>query len=325
MSIKSNVVEVADDAQFHAIVKESSLITAVNFWAAWAPQCSDMSGVFDELSRKFPILQFLKVEAEELPDISESYEIAAVPTFIIIKNGEVVDKVEGANAPQLTSIVEKHFKAASSYSKPKIATTTSTTAASNPQPSQSSSTPEQLKNRLKKLVASHPVMLFMKGTPDQPRCGFSRQVVDILAEQNVTYGSFNILADEDVRAGLKEFSNWPTFPQLYVKGELVGGLDILKEMVASGEFQAMLPPEDDLNTRLKKLVSSAPVMLFIKGVPDQPRCGFSRQIVQLLRDNKVKFESFDILGDEEVRAGLKEFSNWPTFPQRKKFFWFICV
>jgi Grx4 family monothiol glutaredoxin len=70
-------------------------------------------------------------------------------------------------------------------------------------------------------------MLFMKGTPGEPKCGFSRQLVAILRDNAVKYGFFNILADDEVRQGLKEFADWPTFPQLWVDGELVGGLDIV--------------------------------------------------------------------------------------------------
>jgi len=90
--------------------------------------------------------------------------------------------------------------------------------------------------------------------------------------------------------GLKEYSNWPTYPQLYINGELVGGLDIIKELVASGEFQTMLPPPmtnecvPSLDDRLKELLSRDPVMLFMKGTPDTPRCGFSRTIVGLLNE-----------------------------------------
>ena len=76
-------------------------------------------------------------------------------------------------------------------------------------------------------------MLFMKGTPSAPQCGFSRQLVSILRENSVRYGFFNILADDEVRQGLKEFSDWPTFPQLYLDGELVGGLDIVREEMES--------------------------------------------------------------------------------------------
>lgn len=86
---------------------------------------------------------------------------------------------------------------------------------------------EELNARLAELVKAAPVMLFMKGTPSAPQCGFSRQTVSMLREKGVRYGFFNILADDEVRQGLKEFSDWPTFPQVYVGGELVGGLDIV--------------------------------------------------------------------------------------------------
>lgn len=80
----------------------------------------------------------------------------------------------------------------------------------------------------------------MKGLPSAPQCGFSRSIIDILDETGVPYDAFNILEDEEVRQGLKEFSNWPTYPQLYVKGELVGGLDICKELVEEGELTDIL-------------------------------------------------------------------------------------
>jgi Grx4 family monothiol glutaredoxin len=86
---------------------------------------------------------------------------------------------------------------------------------------------EELNTRLGELVKAAPVMLFMKGTPSAPQCGFSRQTVSILREKGVRYGFFNILADDEVRQGLKEYSDWPTFPQVYVGGELIGGLDIV--------------------------------------------------------------------------------------------------
>jgi len=70
----------------------------------------------------------------------------------------------------------------------------------------------------------------MKGTPDAPRCGFSNQIVEVLKVNDISFSSFDILEDNEVRQGLKEFSEWPTYPQLYIKGELMGGLDIVKEM-----------------------------------------------------------------------------------------------
>ncbi len=97
-----------------------------------------------------------------------------------------------------------------------------------------------LNSRLKNLVGSAPIMLFMKGTPDMPQCGFSANVVRILNGFNVSYNAFNILSDMDIREGLKQYSNWPTYPQLYVKGELIGGNDIVTEMLNSGELEQVL-------------------------------------------------------------------------------------
>ncbi|KAI8587960.1 thioredoxin-like protein [Geranomyces variabilis] len=310
---KHNVNEVTSDEHFDRLLADRS-VSALNFWASWAEPCKDMNEVFEELSRKYPAISFIKLEAENYPDVSEKYEIAAVPTFIIVKNGAIATRIEGANAPALTAAVEKYAKLATG---PTSSSSNSTPTPNGPSSEQQS--PEQqhkaLRARLDELVKSNQVMVFIKGTPQQPRCGFSRQLVDLLGGVNVKYGSFNILADDAVRQGLKEYANWPTFPQVYVDGSLVGGLDIVKEMIESGEFQTMVPAEEDLNTRLKSLINKAPVMLFMKGDPETPRCGFSRQITSLLKENNVDYKTFDILEDDEVRQGLKTFSSWPTYPQ----------
>ena len=99
---------------------------------------------------------------------------------------------------------------------------------------------EELNKRLHALMQQDKVVLFMKGNPDQPRCGFSRKIVALLRDQNVQFSSFDILTDESVRAGLKVLNNWPTFPQLIVSGEFVGGLDIVQEMVENGEFKEII-------------------------------------------------------------------------------------
>ena len=89
-------------------------------------------------------------------------------------------------------------------------------------------------------IESNDVVLFMKGTPQFPQCGFSGQVVQILDYLGVPYKGVNVLASDEMRQGIKEFSNWPTIPQLYVKGEFVGGCDIVREMFQAGELQSHL-------------------------------------------------------------------------------------
>jgi monothiol glutaredoxin len=99
---------------------------------------------------------------------------------------------------------------------------------------------DALKTRIAETIASNRIMLFMKGNPSMPQCGFSAAVVSILKELGVQYGSYNILADQELREGLKEYSSWPTFPQLYVDGQLVGGCDIVRELHAKGELARVL-------------------------------------------------------------------------------------
>ena len=93
-------------------------------------------------------------------------------------------------------------------------------------------------------IAQNRVVLYMKGTPQVPQCGFSATVAEILKRSGVSeYFSVNVLEDPDIRQGIKEFANWPTIPQLYVNGEFVGGCDIVREMYASGELQKVLSPQ----------------------------------------------------------------------------------
>ena len=94
-------------------------------------------------------------------------------------------------------------------------------------------------DRIKQDIADHPVVLFMKGTPVFPQCGFSAAVVQILTHMGVKFKGIDVLADPEIRQGIKEFSSWPTIPQLYVKGEFVGGCDIVREMFQAGELQSM--------------------------------------------------------------------------------------
>ncbi len=95
-------------------------------------------------------------------------------------------------------------------------------------------------DRIKQEISENPVLLYMKGTPVFPQCGFSARVVQILTTLGVKFKGIDVLADPDIRQGIKDFSNWPTIPQLYVKGEFVGGCDIVSEMFELGELKKVL-------------------------------------------------------------------------------------
>ncbi|XP_044096691.1 glutaredoxin-3 [Neovison vison] len=292
------VVEVGSAQHFEELLRlRAQSLLVVHFWAPWAPQCAQMNDVMAELAKEQPRVSFVKLEAEAVPEVSEKYEISSVPTFLFFKNSQKIDRLDGAHAPELTKKVQRH---ASSGSFP---------------PSGNEHPREDLSLRLKKLTHAAPCMLFMKGTPQEPRCGFSKQMVEILNKHNIQFSSFDIFSDEEVRQGLKTYSNWPTYPQLYVSGELIGGLDVIKELEASDELDTICPKAPKLEERLKVLTNKASVMLFMKGNKQEAKCGFSKQILEILNSTGVEYETFDILEDEEVRQGLKTYSNWPTYPQ----------
>ena len=95
----------------------------------------------------------------------------------------------------------------------------------------------EIREKIQNLINENDVCLFMKGTPDSPQCGFSMAVSNILKHLNVKFKGVNVLEDQNIRQGIKDFSDWPTIPQLYVKGEFIGGCDIVKEMFEKGELK----------------------------------------------------------------------------------------
>lgn len=263
--------EVPDEATFisHINSLPPTCVSVLYFHAPWAAPCAQMRTVLSTLASQYPAttppqVSFVSLNAEELPDISEDYDVTAVPFVVLVRGGEVLESISGSDAARVRDAVERFAGRAGVDTSaggaggaggagqiPPALTATPraddvpTTATQQPVVSGSAAaagtiasggqgaTTEQSKEalfaRLEELVKAAPVMLFMKGSPSSPQCGFSRQLVGILRERSVKYGFFNILADEDVRQGLKEYAEWPTFPQLWVKGELVGGLDIVKE------------------------------------------------------------------------------------------------
>lgn len=200
-----------------------------------------MATVLETLASEYPVTEplstsWVSIDAEELSDISEQYDVTAVPFLVLVRDGNVLETVSGSSAIKVRNAIENHAAksaqpTAASTAQKSNGTSESTTvvdASGDVEAEDPEKKKEELFKRLGDLVRAAPVMLFMKGTPSEPKCGFSRQMVAILRENAVKYGFFNILADDEVRQGLKEYADWPTYPQLWVDGELVGGLDIVR-------------------------------------------------------------------------------------------------
>jgi Grx4 family monothiol glutaredoxin len=226
------IVKVSTKADFEQHLEASCKnLVVLHFWTDWAPQCSQINDVLVELAKNKDIGQIrcVQVDAEALPELSKQFGVESVPTCVIVANKKAIGVVEGADVPQLTKKVKELAFKTFPFSVTSIPT--------------SASEKNDINERLKQLVNKAPLMMFIKGTPEAPRCGFSRQLIDIVNGTGVSYQTFDILSDEDVRQGLKTFSNWPTYPQIYVNGALIGGLDIIKELVSMGELEATLKGE----------------------------------------------------------------------------------
>ena len=329
----SMVHRVRDEAGWAAVTAGAHPVCA-HFGADWAPPCAAVDAALAGLAEDLPAVAFVRVDAdaEGAAELCERMGVDAVPTCVFLRDGKAQGSLEGADVPALVGRVRKEFQgAAGAAPRPAGAIAAAAPAAAAeggaawaPRPAEAAETREQLEARIRGLIGTQGVTLFMKGTPDAPRCGFSRKVVEWLrADGVVGFRHFDILGDDAVRQGLKELSNWPTFPQLYADGELVGGCDIVEELHEAGELASeckVVPvaggDKPPLADRLAALVRKEKVMLFMKGTPDAPRCGFSRKVVEWLGHVGVEgYGTFDILSDEEVRQGLKEYSNWPTYPQ----------
>lgn len=220
-------------------------LAVVYFHAPWAEPCKQMNTILSTLASTHemtnpPSIAFFSLDAEELSEISEQYDVTQVPLVVLQKGGQVVQAITGTDAAKVRAAVDTHSGSSGNKASlppaQKVTRPAQNDVVDSPMANggavangggETNGTEEDINSRLSELVKAAPVMLFMKGTPSAPQCGFSRQTVALLRERGVRYGFFNILADDDVRQGLKKYSDWPTFPQVYMDGDLIGGLDIV--------------------------------------------------------------------------------------------------
>lgn len=197
----------------------------ISFWASWSKPSVTINNILIQLEKTYKNITFYSIEAEEYGEISELHKVASVPTVLFFVGAKETNRLVGANPQELNRLVTE-FSSNNEIVEEKPATNAITIENST----------DDLNERLKGLINQHKVMGFIKGTPSAPQCGFSRKFCEVLQRHGVQFETFNILSDQEIRDGLKKYSNWPTYPQLYVNGELVGGLDIINELVEAGEF-----------------------------------------------------------------------------------------
>ncbi|BFG27756.1 hypothetical protein CerSpe_140300 [Prunus speciosa] len=357
-------------------VVHSGAPVVMHFWASMCEASKHMDEVFAHLSMDFPHAHFLRVEAKEQPEISEVYSVSDVPYFVFVKEGKVADTLEGADPSSLANKVARVAGPVKPREPPLPPPAPASLENVQELAKENGSSQEQgqiqaqngiddaLKRRLQQLIDSNQLMLFMKGSPEEPKCNVSRMAIDILKQKKVKFGSFDVLSDNEVMEGIQKYSNWPIIPQIYYKGKPRGWSDIEILMRRSGEIeevsrdhgvdtidsagakvtkagsgkgeilattgssqeqlqaqnfhqkiiQAQNGLDDALKRRLQQLIDSNPVMLFMKGTPEEPKCKFSKCVIDLLKEKKIKFGSFDVHSDNEVMEGIQKYSNWPVLP-----------
>jgi len=224
MDTLANLHHVESSDHFKGLLSEDlQRVSLLYFWAPWAEPCKQMTEVVVELSRKYPQMLSLQIEAEEQNEISESFDIGSVPYFIVLRvrypftsssrilllipcfqqttqGHTLLARITGADARALTETIAKHLSG-----PPSIFTTPlshSDKSPALPPAVEKTETPEELEERLRGLMNQSKVVLFMKGSPEVPRCGFSRKICGLLRDQQIDFSHFDILTDESVRQGI---------------------------------------------------------------------------------------------------------------------------
>lgn len=224
ISIMSTITDIMDEPTFHSHVSSlpSTALAVISFHTPWAAPCKQMHLILETLASSYPpqsppVISFFSLDAEALPEISESYDVTAVPFLVLQRDGKVLESVSGSEASKVRDAVERHAgkggntgklglppaldtipvengedKAAQTEKTKNLSSYAPDTgdAATAPEMSSTQGQKEDLDQRLEELVKAAPVMLFMKGTPSTPQCGFSRQLVGLLREKGVRYGFF---------------------------------------------------------------------------------------------------------------------------------------
>jgi glutaredoxin-related protein len=201
-SAEKNVTSIAEFDAF-ALSSPRSL-HVLFFWASWDTASAPggaMWRLVSTLAALHSSVLFARVEAEEVFDVTEQLAVVAVPTVVFLRGGRVIERVEGARAADVTARLEAlAARGAGGDAEDGGGEVPASLAA--------------LTTRLRDLTVAAPIMLFMKGSPSEPRCGFSRKMVEVLRAEGAAFGSFDILSDKAVREGLREYGQWPTYPQV---------------------------------------------------------------------------------------------------------------
>jgi glutaredoxin-related protein len=181
-------------------------------------------------------------------------------------------------------------------------------------------TKEELDARINALINDSRLMLFIKGSYDWPKCKYSRRLMHLLIDNDIArFGYFDILTDKAVWEGLKLISEWKTYPQIFVDGKLLGGLDVFSTIIEEGRLRSVLPADVfakiPASMKVKLIVNQKGLVLFMNGTPENPSDERSKLAVQILQSAGVPFNHFDVSASALCREGLPDYAGTAEVPQ----------
>jgi len=160
---------------------------------------------------------------------------------------------------------------------------------------------QKMFEKIENFLNSYPIIIFIKGTPTDPFCKFSKSFMELVRKTEIKYKSFDIFKDEALRCWLRIYSGWKTYPQIYIKGKIIGGVDKLSELIEKNVFWDMVPIEcrkDGAIAKIENLVKNNGVIVFGKGTLEKQQCKNSQEAYKILKGLNIKFEIYDILNDD---------------------------
>lgn len=250
----------------------------------------------NEMVRNYKHLAFAWIDCDKFEGF-DKYEVDTAPTVLIFHpQKSEIDRLVNPSPEQLNEAVDKE----NDYYKNVIEIDEK----------------ERVFQNIEVIIGSAPIVAFIKGTPTEPKCKFTRRLLAHTNKYEVVFKSFNILEDQSIRQWLKVYSNWPTFPQVFINKKFIGGIDIIDELVEEGEFLDMIPKECKKLPpveRFDQIIATSDVVVLIKGSVDSPIGDESQSLINTINENSIKYVAvdYDMLEDEvkehiEANYSVKE-------------------
>lgn len=256
----------------------------VLLWASWDEHSQNLLKMMEEMPKVYQNVQVAYVDCDEAEDLVDALDVETVQTIVILHPtgaNKATEKIEGIKAEALTEVVDRE----NTFYKEWY---------------------EQEKKKAFRDIEAHigtyPFFIFIKGSKEEPKCKFTRRLVGMLAKPGYDYRTFNILGDQRIRQWMKVYSNWPTFPQLFINQQFVGGIDVVTELIEGEEFDEMVPdsckplsPKD----QLAKMLNQSKIVLLLNGTVESPKDDASKALLEKVNGLKCEYSIIDLSAKSE--------------------------